>query len=101
MDKDMSTVRHKLGQDEILAQLGEEAAELAQAALKMRRAYSTVNPTPVSPWKAYENLLEELADVKVCLMALGVDTRNMHQRIDDIAEQKMTRWATRLRGESE
>lgn len=34
---DWNTVRQKLGLPEILAQLGEEGAEIAQAALKLRR----------------------------------------------------------------
>lgn len=35
-----------LGMNEILCQLAEEASELAQAALKLRRAYDGKNPTP-------------------------------------------------------
>lgn len=37
-----------LGESELLAQLAEEAAELAQAALKLRRALDGSNPTPKS-----------------------------------------------------
>lgn len=35
-----------LPREEILAQLAEEASELAQAALKLRRALNGTNPTP-------------------------------------------------------
>jgi hypothetical protein len=34
--------------DELLAQLAEEASELAQAALKMRRTLTDCNPTPIT-----------------------------------------------------
>lgn len=37
---------YNLPKAEILAQLAEEASELAQAALKLRRAIDKENPTP-------------------------------------------------------
>lgn len=37
-----------LSREELLAQLAEECSEAAQAALKLRRAGSGENPTPVS-----------------------------------------------------
>ena len=52
-----------LPETEILAQLAEEASELAQAALKLRRALDGTNPTPKSVEECEENLLEELADI--------------------------------------
>ena len=39
-----------LDKTEILAQLAEESSELAQAALKLRRAIDGKNPTPKSVW---------------------------------------------------
>lgn len=62
-------VRH-LSLDERLAQLAEEAAELAQAALKYRRALYGANPTPVTREQAYDNLDEEVADVLTCLASV-------------------------------
>ena len=58
--KSITTIRAHLDQDEMLAQLAEEAAELAQAALKLRRVYTGVNPTPVAGKDAFQKLLEEL-----------------------------------------
>lgn len=43
MSKKVSDI---LPKTEILAQLAEEASELAQAALKLRRALDGTNPTP-------------------------------------------------------
>lgn len=45
MQKKISDI---LPKTEILAQLAEEASELAQAALKLRRALDGTNPTPKS-----------------------------------------------------
>lgn len=52
-----------LPKTKILAQLAEEASELAQAALKLRRALDGTNPTPKSVEECLENIQEEMADV--------------------------------------
>lgn len=76
---------------EILAQLAEEAAELAQAALKMRRAITGMNPTPVAKESAHESLVEEVSDVALCLELLEVKPD------DAIMLEKHKRWEKRLR----
>lgn len=79
-----------LPKTEILAQLGEEAAELAQAALKLRRALDGTNPTLVSEAKAWEALIEELGDVALCCKLLDI------QPNDYIMQSKLRRWERRL-----
>lgn len=59
-------VRDKLPASEILAQMAEECAELAKAALKLRRVLTGDNPTTVSYGMATENVLEECGDVLCC-----------------------------------
>lgn len=59
--------RDYLTEGELLCQLAEEAAELAQAALKERRTLSDENPTPKTYQNAHTDLLEEVADVYVSL----------------------------------
>ena len=54
-----------LPDEDILCQIAEEAAELAQAALKLRRAITGTNPTPVSVDEALHNLHEEIIDVSL------------------------------------
>ena len=78
--------------DEILAQLAEEATEMAQAALKLRRAMTGINPTPVTREAAESNLEEEVSDTALCLELLGLaaDQRTM--------EAKLARWRERLEG---
>ena len=92
----IDTVREYLDQDELLAQLAEEAAERAQAALKLRRAYTGTNPTPVTRRAAYNDLLEELADVHVCVHAMRLDDCETLGRVQRVANEKMARWAARL-----
>lgn len=79
-----------LGEAEVLAQLAEEAAELAQAALKLRRVLDGWNPTPVTEQEARQNLLEEYTDVVHCAMELGL-LKNPY-----LIAEKHDRWRQRL-----
>lgn len=90
-------VRDNLPFGERLAQLAEESAELSQAALKLRRAITGVNPTPVTIYDACCKLGEEIADVYACLDALSVanDPKSIRD-IKGMAAIKMARWADRL-----
>lgn len=93
-------IESKLGARERLEVLAEEAAELSQAALKMIRAYKmggAVNPTPITPNEALENLFEEVADVELAEEALGMYYLN-RRRIEAIKEEKRSRWVKRLEG---
>lgn len=87
-------VKDYLTQDELLCQLAEESAELAQAALKERRALEDDNPTPVSYTDAHANLLEEVADVYVSLGELL--SLEDWERVARIREEKENRWMQRL-----
>ena len=86
----MGKIRDYLSDAEILAQLAEEASELAQAALKLRRVLDGKNPTPVSLEKAKVNLVEEYSDVVCCMMEL--------EMIYDpsLINRKKERWIRRL-----
>ena len=94
MDERIEFVREQLTVQEILCQLAEEAAELAQAALKLRRAMDGRNPTPVSSAEAMACVTEEIADVRLCLRLLRMD-----QESRCIQERKLERWCRRLKGE--
>ena len=84
-----------LGEEELLCQLAEEAAELAQAALKLRRCITGKNPTPVTPMQAEANLVEELADVQLVTEVLNRGKR-IQKQLDSIAESKLERWNQRI-----
>ena len=92
----IDTIREHLGQEELLVQLAEEAAELGKAALKLRRTYSDINPTPIGSQEAFANLMEELADVYTCLHILGYGTCENLMQVHQIAVAKQARWARRL-----
>ena len=49
-------IKRHLPEEELLLQLAEECAELSQAALKLRRALTGINPTPITEDEARENL---------------------------------------------
>lgn len=94
----LDAVRNRLSDPELLAQLAEEAAELAQAALKMRRVMDGTNPTPVTFQEAHNNLLEEICDVETCVAALLYNTPTAVKVRADLRAQKLERWAGRLLG---
>lgn len=81
-----------LGMPEVLAQLAEEAAELSQAALKLRRALDKRNPTPVPLADAEAALEEEFGDVVLCMSIVGVDQDAIGRTI----RSKSARWTSRL-----
>lgn len=87
-------IRRIVPGEELLAQLAEEATELAHAALKMRRVTGSKNPTPVSFDVAYANLKEEIADVMLCLQTLGISVEPGSYQ-EEIAA-KLERWVNRL-----
>lgn len=92
----LEIVRAKLPDQELLAQLAEEAAELGQAALKMRRAIDGTNPTPTTLQQAHDNLLEEICDVENCVNALIYNTPAAVKVRADLRAEKLERWAERL-----
>lgn len=88
----MNIIKQKVPVTELLAGLAEEASELAQAALKLRRVYDGTNPTPVKEEDAQERLYEEMADVKLYCSMLKVNVKY----ISDMMQKKQSRWEHRL-----
>ena len=93
----MDIVRENVPINELLAQLAEECTELAKAALKLRRTYSKTNPTPVKRREATSAVLEEIADVKLCLHACGFEKVSTLIECNRIMGAKANRWAERLK----
>ena len=91
----------RLGMEVLLCQLAEECAELIQAAMKLYRIRNGENPTPVTEEEAKAALLEEIADVSICLTALGIDTGLNRMKIQAEVDRKTRRWAERLGIEAE
>lgn len=95
MSREFYYIRERLGKAELLAQLAEESAELAQAALKYRRVLTGENPTPTTEKEAMEHLIEETADVELCVALLGA--AGDETRKTDIKTRKTGRWVGRLK----
>lgn len=66
------TIPDFLTSAEILAQTGEEAAELAQAALKLRRALTGENPTPKSIAECLDDIFKKNLRMYWCAFRLSV-----------------------------
>lgn len=94
-EEKIAVIQAHLDDGEVLTQLAEEAAELAQAALKLRRAITGKNPTPMSKAEALDSLVEEIADVNACLACLTFKRESIDLMIR--REMKLTRWAERLK----
>ena len=86
----------KLPKEELLAQLAEEATELAHAALKLRRVLDGTNPTPVDHITAKSALIEEIADVTLLLQLLELGMDDYGPDIKATMNYKLRRWAERL-----
>ena len=89
-------IAERLDAPELLTQLAEEASELVQAALKLRRALTGTNPTPTPPSKAMTDLVEEIADVENVIHVVGEVLPISWSMVADIGERKLRRWAKRL-----
>ena len=96
MDRLNEKIKQHIPQGELLAQLAEECAELSQAALKLRRALTGINPTPVTAEEARKNLVEEAADV-YNVLGLLLDAAD-NAEIYSIIRRKKERWLKRLEG---
>lgn len=80
----------------LLCQLAEECAELAQAALKLKRAMEGINPTPKSVEECVAGMEEEIADVMLCVDTLGFYDDDHVENENRIMDEKRIRWLKRL-----
>lgn len=92
----MKKINDYLTTPDLLCQLAEEASELAQAALKLKRAMEGTNPTPKSVEECVENVDEEIADVSLLVDLLGYNKREHMLAQGGIAYRKAERWLKRL-----
>lgn len=92
-------IRDHLSEEDILCQLAKEAAELAQAALKLRRAMTGTNPTPVGVGAALAKLREEMIDVKIACEAMQAKVSGKYD--DMLYETELNRWVERLKQREE
>lgn len=102
--KDIEYIAANLSDEDIICQIAEEAAELAQAALKLRRAITQTNPTPVTVEKAKDDFTEEYGDTVVACVAYFIKHDLIDRKYVDVLEQsntKYSRWAQRIKEKKE
>lgn len=92
----MKKINDYLTTPDLLCQLAEEATELAQAALKLKRAMEGTDPTSMSVEECAENVDEEIADVSLLVDLLGYNKREHMLAQSGIAYRKAERWLKRL-----
>ena len=86
-----------IGVPALLEQLAEECCELAQASLKMARKLRDENPTPKSIDDIRDNLVEEMADVELCIDRVTYETDIADPtNLVEIESEKIERWKKRL-----
>lgn len=99
MNKDLIFVVANVDAGKLLDQMIEECAELIQACIKVKRSQS--GDTSIQPDAAYKMLVEELADVfNVQRVIAGrMLTSAERARMEETKDEKMQRWAGRIRDE--
>lgn len=86
----------EMSEEAILEQVIEEAGELVQAAAKRLRILRGESPTPVTLKDNFGNLIEEMADVRLCI---DVTTEKLmaRQEVSEMYREKEERWENRLK----
>ena len=101
MMTDLEYIAENLSEEDILCQIAEEAAELAQAALKLRRAITGTNPTPVTMEEALDSFFEEYGDVEgacaVFTEKKRLNGKDVFELLARQIESKYNRWAQRIK----
>ena len=97
----MRDIYEEIGEPAALELVAEEAAELAQACLKLSRILRGENPTPVPEALAAEKVMEEAADVQTALSVLSSAQWYNEDYVLNIQWGKSDRWRERLRKREE
>lgn len=101
---DLEYIASRTTEEAALRQIAEEAAELAQAALKLCRVIKKDSPTPINVEQAIKNLLEEIGDVQLTLNVWvgkysSFSKATVVENIEQVVSYKSKRWADRLKAE--
>lgn len=90
-------IADNIGTPALLEQTAEECCELAQACLKMARKIRDENTTLKSIEDIRDNLVEEMADVELCMDEIIRNTQLVGVcEMIRIKEEKYERWHTYL-----
>lgn len=89
----MKTIVDRIGLPATLEQTAEECAELAHACLKEARRLRGENPTPKTEIECWMAIVEEMADMEICLKMLR--EAGFWSNLD-LVDKKRRRMAKRL-----
>lgn len=92
----MDKISDYLSNGDLLCQLAQECSELAQAALKLKRAMEGTNPTQKGILECWDDLDEEIADTFLVIQQMGLTDREHTKKFVAIAVKKKERWLDRL-----
>lgn len=93
----MSIIVDSIGVAAVLEQCAEECMELGQACLKMSRKLRDENPTPKTFDDLYHDLIEETADVQVCINEVMTASAISDELIKSSMAYKQERWKQRIK----
>ena len=92
----MDKISDYLSTGDLLCQLAQECSELAQAALKLKRAMEGTNPPQRNILECWDDLDEEIAVVFLVIQQMGLIDREHTKKFVAIAAKKEERWLHRL-----
>ena len=91
----------KIGPAAMLEQTAEECVELAQACLKYARYLRGENPTFKNVGIIKDNMMEEIADVMICISELNNSEYSSHVTVSDYIGKKAERMRKRFGDDKE
>lgn len=80
----------RVGEPAALELLAEECVELAHAALKLARAERKENPTPTTVAACEAKVIEEMADVRICLSEIMAGAEWFDS--EDLVDAETEKW---------
>lgn len=83
-----------IGKCAMLEQTAEECSELAQVCLKLSRKYRNENYTPRTQEEIESHLLEEIADVMICIDELSPLITNINTAYDGLTLEDWIKYKT-------
>ena len=93
----MSGLIDTIGLPAMLEMIAEECSEATHACLKYARYIRGENPTPKTEQECLESLMEEIADVELCISILMGSDYVDFDAVMELIEVKDKRWHDRIR----
>lgn len=96
---DLKEIIENVDEEDRLFQLAEECNELSQAVFKLYRYKKGTNKPKGTLTSVYNNLMEEIADVSLCLDVVVNSRPTTKALVKAKKEYKLKRWIDRIHGD--